>query len=312
MEGTLCMSVTVIIPTYRPDRRFGLLLEALARQTVKPERILIINTEEALFDPALAEGIPGITVRHITKAQFDHGGTRDQAANMADTPLLMFMTMDAVPADEYLIENLCRAFMDRQVACAYARQLPAEDCDELERQTRLFSYPPESRKKTEEDLKSLGIRTFFCSNVCAMYRADVYRQLGGFEKHSIFNEDMVFAAKAVMAGFAVYYEAAARVIHSHNYSGAVQFHRNFDIGVSQAQHPEIFNLAASESAGASMILRSAGHFIRTGKPHLLFRLVWISACKYAGYRLGKRYRKLPRRLILRCTWNKEYWKKQEK
>ena len=36
------------------------------------------------------------------------------------------------------------------------------------------------------------------------------------------------------------YEAEARVLHSHNYTNMQQLRRNFDLGVSQAEHPEVF------------------------------------------------------------------------
>lgn len=50
---------------------------------------------------------------------------------------------------------------------------------------------------------------------------------------------MIYAAKAVEAGYSVAYAADAQVVHSHNYTNGQQFHRNFDLGVSQAEHPEI-------------------------------------------------------------------------
>ena len=65
-------------------------------------------------------------------------------------------------------------------------------------------------------------------------------------RHTIFNEDMIYAAGLVKAGYGVAYEAEARVIHSHNYTGRQQLRRNFDLGVSQAQHPEIFRGVPSE------------------------------------------------------------------
>ena len=58
-------------------------------------------------------------------------------------------------------------------------------------------------------LRRLGIKTFFCSNVCAAYRREIYEELGGFVKHTIFNEDMIYAAKAVEAGYAIAYAADA-------------------------------------------------------------------------------------------------------
>ena len=302
--------ITVIIPSYRPDRRLVELVRRLLVQTVRPDKILIVNTisDEGMhyLQKAVAAD-PSVQLIQIPREQFDHGGTRDMAANLTVTDLMVFMTMDAVPADRHLLEELAAAFEVPGTACAYARQLPADDAGLIERYTRSFSYPKESIRKGKEDLPKLGIRTFFCSNVCAMYRRDLYQQLGGFPHRAIFNEDMIFAGRAVMAGYTVAYQAAARVIHSHNYTGTVQFRRNFDLGVSQADHPDVFDLALSESEGIRLVKDTAWFLIRKGRPDLLGSLLWQSACKYLGYRLGKAYKKLPAALILRCTMNPSYW-----
>ena len=54
--------------------------------------------------------------------------------------------------------------------------------------------------KTKEDLDRLGIKTFFCSNVCAAWRREKYLELGGFVKHTIFNEDMILAGTMIKQG----------------------------------------------------------------------------------------------------------------
>ena len=91
-------------------------------------------------------------------------------------------------------------------------------------------------------------------------RREIYEELGGFVRHTIFNEDMIYAAKAVEAGYSVAYAADAQVVHSHNYTNGQQFHRNFDLGVSQAEHPEIFAAYPSESEGKSNGERCDGIF----------------------------------------------------
>ncbi len=302
------MTTDVIIPTYKPDRRLRRLLQMLQLQTVRPGRILLINTEKELFDTGLLDGLDPVQLTHIRKLDFDHGGTRNKAASMLNGDLILFMTQDAVPEDEYLIERLTRPFDDSRICAAYARQLPAKDCSPIERFTRNFNYPARSRVKTEEDLPTLGIKTFFCSNVCAVYRRSTFEELGGFENHTIFNEDMIFAAKLIKDQKAVAYCADAQVRHSHNYSGREQFHRNFDIGVSQAEHPEIFSGLRSESEGIRMVKDCASYLLREKKPGLLPVLVWQSGCKFLGYRLGKSFRKLPPALVRACSMNKEYWK----
>lgn len=301
------LTVTVIIPTYKPDEKFRELLKRLRKQTVLPEKILVLNTEERYFHQPDVEGMPEVSVIHIRKQDFDHGGTRDMGARMADTDLCLFMTMDAIPADNCLIEALIKPFEDENVCAAYARQLPGEDCSPLERYTRSFNYGSESRIKTKADLGELGIKTFFCSNVCAAYRRSEYLAQGGFERHTIFNEDMIFAGKLIREDRAVAYCADAKVIHSHNYSGIQQFRRNFDLGVSQADHPEIFDMAKSESEGIRMVKQTAGWLIKTGRILLIPKLIWQSGCKFIGYRMGKGYRKLSPHMIKCCTMNPSYW-----
>ena len=165
---------------------------------------------------------------------------------MSDAEILVYMTQDAMPADQFLIERLLYGFSYENVAAVYARQLPAADCQFIERYTREFNYPKTSRLKSKEDLSKLGIKTYFCSNVCAAYQKDVYERLGGFVRKTIFNEDMILAGRMVQEGWKIYYAADAKVIHSHNYNCRQQFHRNFDLAVSQADHPEIFEGVPSE------------------------------------------------------------------
>lgn len=311
-------SVTVIIPTFKPDETFESLIARLQKQTIRPEKIIVINTGEKWWDEAEIDKSPfvfgtlsGIRMElyHIPEEEFDHGGTRRKAAFLAETDMILFMTQDAVPADPFLIENLLKAMEQREnVGAAYARQLPARDCGYLERYTRSFNYGEESCLRSLKDVEKLGIKAFFCSNVCAMYRMETYRALGGFVSPTIFNEDMIFAAELLKNGGQVAYAAGAKVIHSHNYSGGQQFRRNFDLAVSQADHPEIFEEVRSEKEGIRLVKKSAGYLVKTGHFWLLPFLIWQSGCKYAGYFLGKRYQKLPRAVIMRCTSNKNYWK----
>ena len=61
------MKIDVIIPAYRPDPEFGELLRRLEAQTVRPDRILVINTEKQYWDPSWEELASNLEVRHIQK-----------------------------------------------------------------------------------------------------------------------------------------------------------------------------------------------------------------------------------------------------
>lgn len=305
-------SVDVIIPSYKPDRKFSRLLAMLGRQSVPIRKILVMNTERSYWNEEGYKGIPNLEVHHVEKKDFDHGGTRNLGASYSTADLMVFMTQDAVPADEFLIEKLTAPFHgNEKVAVSYGRQLADKDCGFIETYTRSFNYPEEDRIKDLDDLEELGIKTFFCSNVCAAYKKEIFTVLNGFTSHTIFNEDMIYAGRAVKAGYGIAYCASARVVHSHNYSCMQQFHRNFDLAVSQAQHPEVFGGIRSESEGIRLVKKTAEYLKEQKKLYLLPQLVMTSGFKYLGYRLGKSYCRLPKRMVLACTMNREFWTRNE-
>ena len=303
------MKVDVIIPTYKPGKEFEKLIGRLQKQEYPIHKIIIINTRTDIFPDELDRSNYEIEITHIEPDQFDHGGTRNMGAGMSDADIVVYMTQDAIPVDEKLIGTFAKIFEDNpDIGIAYGRQLPREECNIIERYTRRFNYPEKSLIKTKEDLPKLGIKTFFCSDVCAAYRRNYLLSAGGFEDPTIFNEDMIFAGKRIYAGDKVAYVAEAKVIHSHNYTGRQQFHRNFDLAVSQTQHPEVFEGVPSEGEGIRMVKATAKYLVRNGYPWKVFMLVYQSGCKYIGYFLGKRYEKLPMWLILKCTSSRKYWK----
>ena len=286
-------------------------MEKLKSQTVSPDKIIIMNTEERFWDDRMIRGVSQAEVYHISKKEFDHGRTRARGAEKADSEFLIYFTQDAVPADERTVENLLRPFRDPEIGAVYGRQLPDKNCRLIERYTRSFNYPEKSMKKNREDLPKLGIKTFFCSNVCAAYRKSVYEKMGGFVYPSIFNEDMFMAGSMIKAGYGVFYAADARVIHSHNYTWIQQFRRNFDLAVSQADHPEIFKGIPSEGEGIRLVKNTGAYLMKQGKPWLLPQLVISSGFKYLGYRMGKMYRYLPEFIIMKFTMNEGYWENRE-
>ena len=307
------MEIDVIIPLYKPGKELFTLLDKLGSQSVPVHQVILLNTEEKYFEQLIygirfLETYQNVKVYHVSKREFDHGGTRRMGVKKSSADVFVMMTQDAMPADETLIEELVKPFDDPEVWAAYARQLPNEDCREVEKYTRSFNYPEQSMVKTKEDLDRLGIKTFFCSNVCAAWRREKYLELGGFVKHTIFNEDMILAGTMIKQGGKIAYCAKAKVIHSHNYSAFQQFHRNFDLAVSQTMYPEVFGGIRSESEGIKLVKKSLSYCIKIGKPWLMIQVVTQSAGKLLGYKMGQRYRSLPMWLILRCTMSPSFWR----
>lgn len=308
------MKVDLIIPVYKPDDKFDKLLKEIKNQTVQPNHIYIMNTEEKYFHSENISLFSNITISHISKQDFDHGGTRNAGARQSDetVELLLFMTQDAVPADEYMIANLVKAFSDDEVAAAYARQLADRKVNPMEYYTRLFNYPKESQKKSMKDYERLGIKTFFCSNVCAMYRKEEYIKAGEFPLETIFNEDMIMAMRLVQRGKTIAYQADAKVWHWHDYTALEQFHRNFDVAVSQMQAGDLLKETKSESEGIRLVKSTCVSLLKEGRFWWVCKVIWYSGFKFLGYKLGQRYDRLPRKLVRKFALNPEYFDKLQK
>ena len=305
-------TIDIIIPVYKPEKSFFTLIERLENQTVPVNRILLLNTEQKYFErliygTSFLEKYRNVYVRHLSRLEFNHGGTRKKGVQKSDAPVFVMMTQDAIPEDEHMLEHLVKPLEDGKVAASYARQLAAEDSSEIERYMRLFNYPEQSRVKSKADLSSLGIKTYFCSNVCAAYNRKIYEELGGFIKHTIFNEDMIMASKVIQAGYQIAYAAEAQVVHAHKYTYREQFRRNFDLAVSQRQYHEIFDGIRSESEGIRLVKKTMKYLISRGEWYLIPDLVFQSGFKFLGYRFGKKYDRLPRGIRRRFSMNPSYW-----
>lgn len=304
--------VDLIIPVYRPDEKLEWLIGRINEQTVTPEHVFFMQTCTGTEEDDRVAGIlkraDHAVVTTLEKREFDHGGTRNRGAAMSQAEYILFMTQDAVPVDDRLIAHMLQVMeTDKQIAVSYARQLPDGKAGVVERYTRQFNYPADSCIKAREDLPELGIKTYFCSNVCAMYRRDVYEEMGGFVLRTIFNEDMIMASKVIQAGYRIAYTAEAEVVHSHKYTYREQFRRNFDLAVSQKQYREIFEGIRSESEGIRLVKNTMKHLFSVGKWYLVPDLILQSGFKFLGYRMGKSYDRLPRGIVKKLSMNPSYW-----
>ena len=306
------MKVDVIIPTYNPDEKLTLLLGNLERQTMTPHRIFILNTIDKDFDVddfnAKYKTEENIEIRHIGREEFDHGTTRNNGANLSEADYILFITQDAVPTDNKLIENMAKS-MGPNVVSAYARQVSNED-NPIEMLARRFNYPPVSSVKSESDKERLGIKVIFCSNVCAMYNHDVFDKLGGFATNNIFNEDMLYAYKVIKSGYSIAYVAESSVMHTHYYSLKKIFQRYFDQGVSQKNNSKVFSEFSTMSEGGKQAKYIVNGLIKAKNYSKVLLFILQSAAKVSGLLLGKNYSILPKSLRQNFSMNKNYWHKQ--
>lgn len=300
-------SVGVCIPILNPGVEWGTWLDALEKQTLKPSVTLVIDSSSTDGSAEIAR-IRGLEVIPIPRAAFNHGGTRQIGVDrLTAADIVVFCTQDAILASESALAKLVAVFGDSEVGAAFGRQLPRETAGPIEAHARLFNYPDTSRIVSMSDVPRLGIKAAFISNSFAAYRRDTLLAVGGFPKDLVMGEDTVVAARMLLAGFKIAYQADAQAYHSHAYTPAQEFRRYFDTGVLHArEHWFGEKLGRADNEGGRFV-RSELRYLANIAPGLVPSALWRTLLKYLGYRLGRTEASLPVSVKKRMSMHKGFW-----
>lgn len=305
------MKYAIVIPSYNAGPLFEEVLQAIAQQEPPAAQLLIIDSGsvDATLSRAQAHQAQIVT---IDNRDFDHAATRNRSLEFLNEDIshLVFLTQDAVLASPHSISELLKAFENTEVAAAYGRQLPAKNADKIAEHARLFNYPPHSKC---ENLRAYAgkpsIKAIFSSNSFAAYDVRLFKALGQFKAPSIMSEDLLFAAKAILAAYSVCYQAEATVYHSHNYTLKQQFSRYFDTGYSHALHRDLLApFQRAENEGLKFIV-SEFRFVWSSGQRLsaLCYLPLLTAVRYLAFKAGYYAKLWPKKINAGLSMNKPFW-----
>ena len=310
----------LVVPTYNPGlEAWAQWVQAVQSQNCKPMQVVVVDSGSSDGSLALSTQA-GYTVLHTQAKDFNHGATRQWALSQAfinsesnsEPNFVVFLTQDAILAGPNALAELLQAFQDTQVAAAYGRQLPKPQAHWLEAHTRAFNYPDTSRTVQLQDKASMGIKACFLSNSFAAFRLQALMKEGGFPAHLPLGEDTYIAAKLLLSGQSLRYQASAAVYHSHNYNGLQDFQRMFDTGVFHAQNPWLLqNFGTAEGEGAKLV-KSQWQALKQQPQFGRSLMQWLStnALKLLGYKLGRAYQWLPLALVKKLAMHKAFWQQQ--
>jgi rhamnosyltransferase len=298
-------SFALAIPTYNGGELFRACAQAVRLQRVAPRRILVIDSGSSDGTRAVAAGF-GFEVLCIPQAEFDHGGTRQLAADhLGDVEAVGFLTQDAILAEDRAMESLAAGLVDPRIGVAYGRQLTRPGAGRVEAFARSYSYPARERTVSMADVPVLGLSAAFCSNSFSIWRKSALASVGGFATGVCFGEDMLTAAKLLLAGWHVGYVADAKAHHSHPPSLNMEFQRSFDMGVMHARESWLEQRLGSAQGAARRYLRT--QFDAFGLSPTFYRAVVLNLSKGAGYFIGRRHQRLPLAVCQAMSLNRAYW-----
>ena len=304
------MNCGLIIPTLNAGKNFQTLLEQIDAQDL-PLKKLIVDSESVDETVSFAKNF-GFEVLSVRRKNFNHGATRQFAFEYLlekfSIDAIIFLTQDVLLYDEKTLSTLIKIFdEDSTVGLTYGRQLPHKDATLEAKILRQFNYPAESQLRSFEDKKIFGIKTALNSNSFSAYKVDALKKVGGFPAHVILSEDMYVAAKMLLDGWKIFYNADAQVYHSHNYTAAQEFHRYFDIGVFHSRESWIRKtFGSAEGAGKKFVVMKLKKLFKEN-PSECLGAICRDGAKFFGYRLGRLEKCLPKSFCKLFSMHKNYF-----
>jgi glycosyltransferase involved in cell wall biosynthesis len=208
------MLVSIIVRTYNEARYIGRLLDAIAAQTTERpscgsgalliETILVDSgSTDRTVEIAKAHGV---TIRHISQAEFSFGRSLNIGCDQAAGEVLVFISGHCVPLTSTWLCALVEPIAKGEVALSYGRQVGGETTVLSEAEVFAKLYP--ERSSVPQD-------GFFCNNANAAVRRDVWRQYR-FDEELLGLEDMHLGKRLVESGLRIGYVAEAAVAHYHH------------------------------------------------------------------------------------------------
>jgi rhamnosyltransferase len=299
--------VAVILTTWNSERFFDMFPEPLLGQGIKPEQVLVVDSESKDRTVEMARSF-GFSVYQSPRREFNHGGTRALAATLVPwAEILAYTTPDAIMASPDTLATLVAAFEDPKIGAVYGRQVPHVDADPFACHACAFNYPERSLVRDYDSIKTLGFKAIFFSNNLGAFRRTALEAVGNFPPSIITAEDTCVAAKLMMSGWKTAYVAEAAVRHSHNQTLRQLFRRYFDTGVLHERESWLRENYGEPSGEGMRFVRSEIAWVRKKNPLLVPMVFLRTAAKYFGYRLGRREAMLSRGIKRRMGNFREYW-----
>lgn len=299
-------TISIILLTQNPENEFNKTLEMIFQQKIdKPFEVIVIDSSSTNLILNIVKQYP-IRLIQIRQEEFGHGKIRNLGAKLANGKYLVYLTQDAVPADEYWLVSLTKKLEDKKIAGIFGRQLPKKQANLLTVYFHDIMYPNYKIIKSLKNTR-LTLKDIFFSNVNSSIRKDIWEK-HHFDETLIMSEDQDWAKRLILDNYIILYEPNAKVYHSHNYRLISIFKRNFDSGFSLKNiiddkiQDNIIN-------GIRYIKGEISFLIKKRQFIWLPYLFIYEFSRASGFFLGRIEALLPLIIKRKLSLHKNYWKK---
>ncbi|MDP6978291.1 MAG: glycosyltransferase [Myxococcota bacterium] len=258
---------SIVIPTRNAGPGFAPLLDVLAKSGAA--EVLVVDSGSSDDTVRIARE-RDVRVHAIAPDEFGHGRTRNLGASLVDSPLVAFLSQDALPLEPTFLQALAAPFADAVVAGSYARVVPREDASPLvvrrvERDPCFDGQPRDQRIGDPRDFERMSHheQRVACAfnNVASCVRRDL---LVDFPfPDVVFGEDLAWSHQVMRAGWTIAFRPRACVVHSHPFRFAQTRERSLqDARLHRAQFSDRPGAGSVVSTGFAELGRDLQHVSR--------------------------------------------------
>jgi rhamnosyltransferase len=210
--------ISIIIPTKNGEYWLQQTLSAIVNQTLfSKSEIIVIDSGSTDKSLDILKQYP-VKLIQIKAEDFNHGETRNIAAREANGKYVVMTVQDAMPVNEYWLQNLLDGFLQGNVAGVCGQQIVAHQNDHNPidwffpiSKPSIVRYHFTSKQEFENLAAEKKKQICGWDNVTACYKREILLQVP-FRRIE-FAEDMYWAKDAITAGFSIVYNPNAMVYH---------------------------------------------------------------------------------------------------
>ena len=279
------MTVDIICPLYNAEEYIENLYKSILMQKkVNINKIKFVLTESKDNSEKKLQFMK-VDYKKIKKEEFSHSLTRENEVLDSKADIVVFITQDIIIKKDNWLFNLIKDIENGTVDACYSKQIC--DNDTIEKYTREFNYSKESKIVSKDDIKKLGLKTFFFSDASSAIKRETFMKLNGYDnKKLIINEDMYIAYKLITNGYKIKYCADSEVIHSHKFTLKQYYNRYKDTGKFFKEN-NYLNKYKVNRAGGSMAIYVLSRALQDKNWKVLLQFIPNMTARFIGMKMGK-------------------------